>query len=279
MKNSTKHIKSILGIENESNLKQVEITPRKAEELLKFNTHNRPRQPLYEQMYAKDMKEGKFGIQDSMITFDDNGILTNGQTRLHACILANTPFIATIFIGLSQNLHMDTGRKRTTISNLILSGELDDILDGCLENKIRVTKSLLSITRNERIIRDETVLDFCKRYGNFLNEAQVLGILRIASKKNKHTCKPSISASFLSAYINGVNTDTLLSVRRELSNCDVTENHMIRDYCNIVQNLDTTRVKNRKKMYYGLQHIIYSNEYKIHYNGIIKDNCEFYPVF
>jgi hypothetical protein len=67
------------------------ITPEMASELLSRNTHNRNRSEGYEQMYASIMAAGLWKRTTQGIHIAEDGTLLDGQTRLHAVVLANRP--------------------------------------------------------------------------------------------------------------------------------------------------------------------------------------------
>ena len=54
------------------------VTPDIAKQWLKQNTNNRKIKEAVVDAYAKDMLNGKWTINNDSITFDKNGILTNG---------------------------------------------------------------------------------------------------------------------------------------------------------------------------------------------------------
>lgn len=68
------------------------ITPKKAQKYLEANTHNRRVRNKTVQFYAKQMAEGDWELTGEPIIFSNEGVLLNGQHRLHACIESNTSF-------------------------------------------------------------------------------------------------------------------------------------------------------------------------------------------
>ena len=273
-----REIRDILGMEEDINLKQVRITPDMASELLKFNTHNRTRQKAREKEYAKDMEEGKFGLQESMITFDENGILTNGQTRLHACVLAKKEFSTTVFIGLEQNLHMDTGKSRNSVDNIQLSGVLHGVIEDNA-NSIKTVKALLRLSQHQSRVRDEEVIDFCKKYSKYITDADNLGLLNLTGGK-KFLFKAEIAASFLAATINGVSLTDLAHIRTIL-----TDGRSVDDRDRVIQNFRDKVLEIgmsssgtvKKQIYYGTQHVIYcyTNRKK---TTTVRTESEYYPI-
>lgn len=93
----------------------MEITPDIATDMLTCNINNRKLRPSVVIQYASDMQMGRWHPDaDSPIVFDWDGRLINGQHRLHACIKADTPFVARVNRGVDPAAYdvMDQGFKR-----------------------------------------------------------------------------------------------------------------------------------------------------------------------
>ena len=91
------------------------ITPDLARELLKSNRSNRTVRQSTVDRYAELMKSGQWHFNGESISFDENGIVVNGQHRLMACIKANIPFQAVIVNGVKaeDSFLYDAGVNRT----------------------------------------------------------------------------------------------------------------------------------------------------------------------
>jgi len=79
------------------------ITPKKAQQYLEANTHNRHVRNNTVQFYAKQMAEGDWELTGEPIIFSDEGVLLNGQHRLHACIESNSSFKTFVVRGSSDD--------------------------------------------------------------------------------------------------------------------------------------------------------------------------------
>jgi len=79
------------------------ITPKKALKYLEANTHNRRVRNKTVQFYARQIREGDWDLTGEPIIFSDEGVLLNGQHRLHACIEANTAFKTFVVRGASDS--------------------------------------------------------------------------------------------------------------------------------------------------------------------------------
>lgn len=104
------------------------VTPADAAAFLNNNTDNyrNLRQAVVER-YAADMREGNWRITGAPILFNGDGRLLDGQHRLHACILADTPFTTIIINNAPSDseLAIDTGLKRSVTDHLKRIGYAD----------------------------------------------------------------------------------------------------------------------------------------------------------
>jgi len=79
------------------------VTPKQAAEWLKTNTRNRPVTQKRVELYASQMKAGEWALTADCIRFTDKGVLIDGQHRLTACVMANTPFETYVAEGLEPS--------------------------------------------------------------------------------------------------------------------------------------------------------------------------------
>lgn len=91
------------------------ITPDIAKQYLLTNTRNRRLRKTGVEKYARDMKAGRWMLTTDAIGFDENGVLTNGQHRLEACVETGIPFEAIVVRGLDPQSFdaTDNGMNRT----------------------------------------------------------------------------------------------------------------------------------------------------------------------
>lgn len=111
----------------------VEITPTIAAAWLDKNTINRKlKTSTLVKKYAADMKSGSWRLTFDPIRFGDDGSLLDGQHRLHACILADTPFASLVVYNMPSELRsvIDIGASRTTADVLTLTGSANASLLG-----------------------------------------------------------------------------------------------------------------------------------------------------
>lgn len=110
---------------NSSSIKVIDVTPELAESWLGKNTHNRNLRERTVNAYARDMRDGNWKWNGEAIKFDKNGILLDGQHRLHAVIKAGITVQMLVIFGVeSEAQHtMDSGTKRTLSDALKFHGE------------------------------------------------------------------------------------------------------------------------------------------------------------
>lgn len=95
--------------------KQVTITPEMASEILSKNTGNRNIRQQYVESIAALMKNHKWKLSPQGITIGESGNLLDGQHRLSAVVLANTPIDFIVFTDVNDSVMdvLDSGAKRT----------------------------------------------------------------------------------------------------------------------------------------------------------------------
>lgn len=103
------------------------ITPEVAEEMLKDNKGNRKPRPTVWKRYARDMVDGNWSIDSSMIIFDWNGRLIDGQHRLLAVIDSGVTIECVVRRGADPDtrLTIDVGFKRQLKDLLDWNGEVN----------------------------------------------------------------------------------------------------------------------------------------------------------
>lgn len=101
------------------------ITPKKAGELLRANTTNRPLSKSVVKTFAEAMKRGEWMVTHQGIAFDASGVLIDGQHRLAAIVEAGLPVELTVFTDVEEGTFdvLDTGKRRNAADVLAIEGE------------------------------------------------------------------------------------------------------------------------------------------------------------
>lgn len=111
-------------VTNPASLSVETITPDRASELLKLNTHNRPTNPRHIKALADEMEAGNWRLNGEPIVFSPHSLL-DGQHRLLACLKANLPFQSIVVRGIDESVFptIDVGLRRTGSHTLAMLGE------------------------------------------------------------------------------------------------------------------------------------------------------------
>lgn len=133
---------------------QVEIeyvTPEIAGEWLSKNSRNRNLTKSKVATYARDMAEGHWQITGEAIKFNTDGVLSDGQHRLHAIVKsgATVPLLVVRGIAPEAQSVMDTGKKRSASDALGLQGHVNtNLLAATCRLAINYQAKGFSDTRN-----------------------------------------------------------------------------------------------------------------------------------
>jgi hypothetical protein len=93
-------------------LQEIEITPEIAQDMMKYNTCNRPLSKNTVAKYASMMKKGEWYLSHQAIAFTKdekgNSILVDGQHRLAAVMQSGTTVTSTVIYNAVQTPYIDT---------------------------------------------------------------------------------------------------------------------------------------------------------------------------
>ncbi len=108
------------GIQSET----IDLTPKRAKELLKSNFDNRSLSKTRIESYADDILNGRWDFNGETIIMSDTGEMNDGQHRCHAVILAgkSIPTILVTGVPRSSRFTTDQGYARTTGHFLSMNG-------------------------------------------------------------------------------------------------------------------------------------------------------------
>ncbi|HZF88787.1 hypothetical protein [Streptomyces sp.] len=101
------------------------VTPDLAQQWLELNTSNRPLSRPTVTHLTRAIQRGEWKLTHQGIAFDEEGMLVDGQHRLHAVVKAGRAVEMLVAHGVPRVAFtvMDTGRKRTGRDALSLAGE------------------------------------------------------------------------------------------------------------------------------------------------------------
>lgn len=177
-----------MGIEHDF----VAVSPEIAAQFLKHNTKNRPLNKRSVEVYAKEMREGRFNVNGETIKFAESGRLLDGQHRLHAIIKTGLTFPMLIVKGLDESVFatIDCGKKRTGANVLAIQGE---------KNYGTLSAAVVFVHRYkhddlmgyERKYIPAEILEHLKEYGDRLRES----VAFVYSIKSHRVLAPSVAAA------------------------------------------------------------------------------------
>jgi hypothetical protein len=100
------------------------VTPALAKAWLENNTRNRPLNKRDIEAYARDMSAGKWQYTAEAIKLSPEGVLLDGQNRLHAIIKSGVPIVTLVVFDVDPAAQeaMDTCRRRSAYDTLVLDG-------------------------------------------------------------------------------------------------------------------------------------------------------------
>ena len=150
------------------------ITPDFAIAAMERNSGNRNISSNSVECYALDMKNNRWKYTAEPIAFSWEGKLINGQHRMAACILADTPFEALIVWGLDPITPFDVGRARKASDILqIYRGDIKQP-----RNKASIAKLLIGYyTRTgfpsgiNRVVSKQEIPEFVIEHDDLLSVA------------------------------------------------------------------------------------------------------------
>lgn len=192
------------------------ITPDIAKEWLERNIKNN-RNPKHNGIskYATDMRNGNWGLNPDAIAFDENGVLFNGQNRLHAVIKSGVAIEAFVVFDFPMNrydfLHLDNGIKRS-FRDMIRTGYSDDE-----DVKIGgdIASAYIYAKYHDRHVSPNMRIDFIKANRDIVRWAALLcrhvtGGARAGAKNGRAGRVPSVVAvALMEAYMCGENEEVL----------------------------------------------------------------------
>ena len=167
----------------------VTVTPELAKEWIKNNSFNRPLKPRLVDKYVRQILEGNWQRTHQGVAFDGNGILIDGQHRLHAIIKTGQSIPMLVFLNETQLAHesIDNGKTRSLLDVIRL-----ELRDNTLKSKhISTLKAMWAgrFCKNQDDLTAVEIGNMLRRYGNAVrfavdmseipgvNDAVVMGVL------------------------------------------------------------------------------------------------------
>ena len=211
-------IRAILGWGVNQETGYVDITPIKAKQLLEFNSKNRKVNARFENYCETIISDGEFYLTPDAISFDSNGIISNGQHRLLAIANNNKTCRCLVAIGIEQNLGIDNGHARSVADNVVLT-------DSCcpeLRENTNIQKMIKTLLMNCKGYSDNTkispttMIGIINMYKNDFLVFEREGLDQVHSKV-KAINGAIVPSMLFVAYKCGVSLDTLIHIKTVLA--------------------------------------------------------------
>lgn len=260
--------------------KVVTITPEMAREWLTRNMQgNRPVLKTTVHNYARQMKAGTWNLTHQGIAFDEDGVLVDGQHRLHAIIEANVP----VKMNVTYNVHreqgevftIDMGRKRTYANVAQMSGITDPVYKYC---GIYISAYIRYKLPGGRKADPAEIVDYIERHYDDVRKLYMY----VGGSNHGHGVKDGtyripaiVGAAILAAIYRGEDANALYKFCRVYKANDVSECGgfnpkfvlNLRDY--------VKQFKSTSEVYDRCESTIYAFIHNLS-NFRVRDNC--YPV-
>ena len=219
------------------------ITPELARDILKGNTKNRPLNNTTVVDYACQMEKGLWKLNGEPIIVSTTGGLLDGQHRLEACVLSNTPFQSIVIYNVDDTAFstIDTGRVRTASDIFSINGITNSHQAASVVSAYFTLKSSQSsFVRNAGIrrikISKQELLDFyeknsslvslavslsakCIKKMRILTQSQIGAYALYLAIDKKHPFK-KVSDFFLELFgFNDVTNKSIETLREALVRC------------------------------------------------------------
>lgn len=228
------------GVVND--LQWLDIDPIIADKMLQLNARNRPFKSNSILTFTRSMNKNEWSIGPDMITFDSEGILTNGQNRLQSIINSGTTQRFAVAIGIEPFADMDTGIKRSAY-DLICMCNLGDATTqnpkvvGCVQAMVR-----RKLKRGHKVSNQE-VVDVYMSWQPHLKQMVTVLDTRIGDV--------SINCALMAAYLNGIPYNIIdefkIEYIKEISKAPVHAPILaLRDFCRNLQGQGTDQLMSTK---------------------------------
>lgn len=146
----------------------MDITPAAAKRLLRLNTNNRNLRDKRVDQYAHDMKAGRWYANGMPIVISNEGVLKDGQHRLHACVKAETTLEGSIVLYLPEKQAncYDVGAARSARDLAMYMGLDDSPFWKCFGVFASVNMAIRgeNIATSSSVSKPEVIAVMCKHH-------------------------------------------------------------------------------------------------------------------
>ena len=186
------------------------ISPQKAEKMLLANSVNRKISIGTVQAYTQDILNGNWDERvGDAISFDENGVLRNGQHRLTAIVKAQKGIHTWVCRNVSSNGIYDYNRKRSSSDQIsIKCPDFEGVYKS--PQYISVAKTIIAHnmkgSEGHRVVTPTEIIDFTKEHKSDLDGF----FLRLPQTTIAKITIATVRLALFMAYKSGVDTDKIL---------------------------------------------------------------------
>lgn len=222
---------------------------------------NRIINPRYVDLYARDMKAGKWKTTHQGIAFDKDGYLRDGQHRLSAIIKAGVPIVMTVSRNLPENSYagIDSGLKRSARDILSLSGDYADNPTIRHEKTIACIRSLVKCAYVEKYILSTDLIVFL--YDKMKDDIDFIynNIINTKGYTNATMVSAGLSAILCGENRNDIKNYFLCFKTSDITGCEDKNLQAVFSWQKQILDLRSKRVRLRfNKLYNGTQNSIWN---------------------
>lgn len=185
----------------------ITVTPEMANAFIQHNTTNRDMNTSNKNKIKACLLRGCWDLTADALTFDFDGVLTNGQNRLRAIIESGVAATLIVGFGIKQSREMDTGTKRTAWDVIRMS----NLGDAVTQNKKIVGTVRAMLRRHIRgggsATNSETIEAYEKWQQYLIPIAPIITSYR--------TGDVWVNAALVAAYMNGISLADIEEFKRE----------------------------------------------------------------
>lgn len=221
----------------------IKIDKERALDLLSRNDKNRRLKKNTLASYVEQMKSGNWKENGEPIIIDKNGVIKDGQHRLHAIVKTDFSYIVPIIYDIEPDVMdtIDTGSNRTASDVLFLNGFKYNAHISKIAKHIIKYKSGISMGNNDakKVITNASVLNFAQENEELLYTI-IRSVLPIRNKSNKDFLDTDL-CFYLYVVSNGKPEEKHLNFIKNLSGVIVSEG----DACSYVRRLISKSKKSK----------------------------------
>ena len=251
----------------------VNVTPEMASQWLANNNFNRPLKPRLVENYVRQILDGNWRRTHQGIAFDADGVLLDGQHRLHAVVQSGQTVSMLVFLNENQAAHesIDGGKRRSVLDVVRL-----ELLDNTIKEKhLSVLKGMWAgrYCKNQNHLTAMELGNMFRRYHNSVRFA--VDMLDMTGLNDT-----TLMAVIARAY-HTVPQEQLLEFCRILRTGDLSHPsaHLIVDFRNWLLRLQDRQEATRRDIYKRVESLLEAFLKSATSYDIGREHKELFPIF